>query len=105
MNRYLPDNIDDFFSGHLKNYAEEPGENIWSEIDKKLPDNKTTRRLIPPINIIGTAAILLLCIGIPFFIKDNFRKDTITAANKKISAASNDDQKVAATTLSYTTAT
>src|SRR6478609_9400849 len=104
MNRYLPDNIDDFFSGHLKNYAEEPGENIWSEIDKKLPDNKTIRRLIPAIKIIGTAAMLVFCIGIPFFIKDNFMKDKTTAVNKKISAASNEDQKVAATTLSYTTA-
>src|SRR6478735_4674494 len=97
MNRYLPDNIDDFFSGHLKNYAEEPGENIWSEIDKKLPDNKTTRRLIPAINIIGTAAILLLCIGIPFFIKDNFMKDKTTAANKKISFTSSDHKAMAGT--------
>ena len=49
MNRYLPDNIDDFFFGQLKNYSEEPEENIWSEIEKKLSDNKITRRLLSAI--------------------------------------------------------
>jgi len=107
MNKYLPDNIDDFFSGQLKNYSEAPGENAWSEIDKRLPANKTTRRLLPAITGIGTAAMLLFCIVIPFFIKDNFMKANINiaVAGKKLSATSNDDQKVTSPPLSNTAAT
>ncbi len=82
MNRYLPNNIDDFFSGNLKNYSEEPGEDVWSEIDKRLSDNKTTRRLKPAIPVIGVAAMILVCLCMPFLIRDNFMHDNSMAQNK-----------------------
>ena len=82
MNKYLPDNIDDFFSGQLKNYSEEPEENVWSEIDKRLSENKTTRRLKPAIPVIGIAAMILVCLCMPFLIRDNFMHDNSTAQNK-----------------------
>jgi hypothetical protein len=103
MNKYLPDNIDDFFSGQLKNYSEEPGENVWNEIDRRLPGNKNNKRLNPAVHVLSTAAILLFCLGIPFFIKDNFMKNDTTLESKSISSAPNDTQKITAAKLSHTT--
>ncbi len=102
MNKYLPDNIDDFFSDHLKDYSEEPEENIWSEIDKRLSDNRNTKRVRPAVPFIGIAVTLLFCLGIPFFIKDNFIKNNTAAENKRISPTSNESSKVTAATLSNT---
>ena len=36
MNNNLHDDIDAFFLGNLKEYAEAPAEAVWSEINKKL---------------------------------------------------------------------
>ena len=89
MNKYLPDNIDDFFSRHLENYSEEPEADVWDEIDKRLSAGKNDKRSGSRITVIGTAAILLFCLGIPFLIKDNFMHYNIVAQNKTTNHISN----------------
>src|SRR5207342_3142641 len=90
---------------HLKNYSEEPEENVWSEIDKRLSDNKSTKRIRPAIPFIGIAVMLSFCLSIPFFIKDNFMKNNTAAENKRISPTSNESYKATIATLSNTTGT
>jgi hypothetical protein len=84
MNKYLPDNIDDFFSSRLKDYSEKPEENIWNEIDKNLPNNEKSKPLLGKITVSGTAAILLVCLCMPFSIKDNFIHRNSIMQNKAI---------------------
>ena len=94
MNRYLPDNIDEFFSGQLKNYSEEPGESVWNEIDKRLSADQGNKRLTPSVVIMRAAVMLLVYLSIPFLIKDNFIHHNILTQNKIISHLSNDYQKI-----------
>ena len=44
MNKYLPDNIDEFFVSHLESYSEEPEEDVWNEIDKRLSAEQNNKR-------------------------------------------------------------
>lgn len=102
MNKYLPDNIDDFFSSRLKNYSEEPDQNIWNEIDKKLSVSKKNGNATSRTSISGSIAIILLCLCIPFFIKDNLMHHNSTEQNKTHKHTSDDYNKAPAIVFNNT---
>jgi hypothetical protein len=94
MNKYLPDNIDDFFVSRLKSYSEEPEEGVWNEIDKRLSAHQGNKRFIPGVFVMRAAAILLVYLSIPFLIKDNFMLLNIVTQNKIVNHLSNDYKKI-----------
>jgi hypothetical protein len=102
MNKYLSDNIDDFFSSRLKNYSEEPDQNIWNEIDKNLSVSKKNGSAIFRTSISGSIAIILFCLCTPFFIKDNLMHHNGTAQNKTHKHTSNDYNKAPAIVFNNT---
>src|SRR6478609_7379325 len=81
MDKYLPDNIDDFFASNLGKLSEEPDDNVWDEIDKRLSRDKNNKHLKSSIQVIGETAIFLFCICMPYFISDSFMNDDAITKN------------------------
>jgi hypothetical protein len=65
MNKDLPNNIDNFFTSHLKDYVEDPGDNIWMAIDEKLSEKEKKNKIFNRNKVLNAAAILV-CVIIPF---------------------------------------
>jgi hypothetical protein len=72
MDKHLPDNIDNFFTDNLKNYAEEPGNQSWTEIDKRLSEIKKNKKGLPALKTLSAVAIIAVCIFLPFLVMNPY---------------------------------
>src|SRR5690348_11894428 len=98
MNRNLPNDIDKFFSDRLGNYSEEPANEIWSEIDKKLTEKERNKAAWSWCAIISASAIIVIGFLLPYFLgelsfhqQDSIRRSPIeqiknSAGNKNYSS-------------------
>ena len=84
MDKYLPDNIDDFFEDNLKNYAEEPGKQTWVEIDRRLSAIEKNKKGLPALTILSAAAIIVAYLLLPFLLMNPYLHKQQLLENKSV---------------------
>ncbi|MEP6683091.1 MAG: hypothetical protein ABJA35_07520 [Parafilimonas sp.] len=67
MDRHLPNDIDNFFLEHFKNYAEEPEEDVWSGIEKRLTQAEVKKRF-SIVQIISAACFITIFLLLSFLL-------------------------------------
>ncbi len=74
------DNLEEFFRRSLDDFAEDPPDDWWEELEEIIPPKPSvTRRLLPSLKWVAAAAMLLLSIGFLYqFSQLNQRVESLT---------------------------
>ncbi|MBV9963088.1 MAG: outer membrane beta-barrel protein [Parafilimonas sp.] len=72
MDKNLPDNIDKFFLDNLQDFGEEPINDIWTEIDKRLPEQQQKEKSFAWKMLGLSTAAVLIGLLLPFILNDVF---------------------------------